>query len=109
MLVQHRTHTVLAGEKLHKPPRAVNEPRSTSFRQTLPAATRCSVLRRMSLVIICQSPHVPLRCRGMKRFLVLALLAALTLITQFHASGQDDQYLRVYNLIQEGDSLKNSD
>src|SRR5437870_8692486 len=40
----------------------------------------------------------------MKRFLAtfLALLATALLA---HADGVDDQYVRIYNLIQEGDSL----
>src|SRR5262250_1161812 len=40
----------------------------------------------------------------MKRLLVLAVLALFVVLTA-RGEGPDDQYLNIYNLIQEGDSL----
>jgi Flp pilus assembly protein TadD len=45
----------------------------------------------------------------MRRLLAVTGLVVLVLLYQMRAPGQDDQYLRIYSLIQEGDGLKNSD
>ena len=44
----------------------------------------------------------------MKRSFALVLMALLAAASAALAQGPDDQYVRIYNLIQEGDSLNNS-
>src|SRR3974377_848768 len=42
---------------------------------------------------------------SMKRLFALAGLAAVVLLSPARTQGQDDEYVRIYNLIQQGDSL----
>ncbi len=44
----------------------------------------------------------------MRRFPVLSAVVAAVLLAGGHAEGQDEEYLRVYSLIQEGDGLSTS-
>src|SRR5215470_7666778 len=44
----------------------------------------------------------------MQRLLFLCGLTALVLLSRGRAEGQDDQYLHIYGLIQEGDALSAS-
>src|SRR5205807_2705395 len=47
------------------------------------------------------------RVQAMKRSFALVLMALLAAASAALAQAPDDQYVRIYNLIQEGDSLKN--
>ena len=44
----------------------------------------------------------------MKRFVALVLVALFAGLPRVHADGPDDQYLQIYYLVQEADSLSSS-
>jgi Flp pilus assembly protein TadD len=57
---------------------------------------------------IANDSFVSLLCNGMKRFFAAICLAAICLLSGFQACAQDDQYFRIYGIIQEGDGLLNA-
>src|SRR4051794_34157837 len=65
--------------------------------RTVPPATgRHSVFAKPSFM--------SLRCLSMKRRIALACITAVFLFSFARVQAQDDQYIRIYSLIQEGDS-----
>jgi Tfp pilus assembly protein PilF len=60
-----------------------------------------------SIVIIAKGRADSLQFSRMKRFFWLAVFALLLTTGQTQAQGLDDQYIGIYNLIQQGDLLEN--
>jgi Flp pilus assembly protein TadD len=54
---------------------------------------------------ICQSPSESITMRSMKRLLIVALTALLSLSARVRAEGPDDKYIEIYKMIQDGDQL----
>src|SRR6185295_899297 len=83
--------------------------RGKTRRETLDSGLRTLDFRLLTFPI----PTLPTTpgldtIQAMKRSFALVLMALLAAVSATLAQGPDDQYVRIYNLIQEGDLLNNS-
>src|SRR4051812_16025579 len=81
--------------------RTPNASRGSTAVRGSPAQMRASPL---SFPIVFRLAKV----QAMKRSLALVLMCVFTAVSAALAQGPDDQYVRIYNLIQEGDTFNGS-